>query len=387
VDHGLQIRTVGHGAYLLLAAVSFVAHGLRRPPPSPAPSPTSRHISRNRSKALQTHRPLRHAAGKTRRRLDIMVGSPGVRSYSGDKAQSKGQFPAWSDEMTADPQDFVLRAHRSRGKWASDLEGKVAIVTGAGRLRSIGRMIALELARNGVNVAVTGTGRDPSTYPTDEIAVGWKDIESVSREIEQIGPRCVPVVANVASDSDVAELVDRVTTSFGRIDILINNAGAARGEDRRPVVELEPDVWRHVIDVNVNGTFLLSRAVAQSMIAQGDGGRIINISSIAAVIAGASAAAYSSSKAAIDALSHAMALELAPHAITVNSIRPGVVETARMDDLGREERWEEWVREMIPLGWASDGMDIAYMATFLCSSMGAWVTGQSINVDGGRVWR
>lgn len=288
--------------------------------------------------------------------------------------------------MPEDPQTFVTRAHRSRGQWAPDLKGKVAIVTGAGRLRSIGRMIALELARNGANVVVTGTGRDPSKYPPDEQAVGWRDVDSVADEITEAGSRGLALVSSIADQSDVDQLVKRVVDEFGRVDILVNNAGAARGEDRRAVVELNPDVWKHVLNVNANGTFLLSRAVAQQMIEQGQGGRIINISSIAAVVAGPTAAAYSASKAAIDALSRSMALELAPHGITVNAIRPGVVETARMDDLGREERWDEWVRTMVPLGWASDGMDVAYLSTFLCSEMGAWITGQAINVDGGRVW-
>lgn len=288
--------------------------------------------------------------------------------------------------MPEDPQTFVTRAHRSRGQWAPDLKGKVAIVTGAGRLRSIGRMIALELARNGADVVVTGTGRDPSKYPPDEQAVGWRDVDSVADEITEAGSRGLALVSSIADQSDVDQLVKRVVDEFGRVDILVNNAGAARGEDRRAVVELNPDVWKHVLNVNANGTFLLSRAVAQQMIEQGQGGRIINISSIAAVVAGPTAAAYSASKAAIDALSRSMALELAPHGITVNAIRPGVVETARMDDLGREERWDEWVRTMVPLGWASDGMDVAYLSTFLCSEMGAWITGQAINVDGGRVW-
>lgn len=288
--------------------------------------------------------------------------------------------------MPEDPQTFVTRAHRSRGQWAPDLKGKVAIVTGAGRLRSIGRMIALELARNGADVVVTGTGRDPSKYPPDEQAVGWRDVDSVAEEITEAGSRGLALVSSIADQSDVDQLVKRVVDEFGRVDILVNNAGAARGEDRRAVVELNPDVWKHVLNVNANGTFLLSRAVAQQMIEQGQGGRIINISSIAAVVAGPTAAAYSASKAAIDALSRSMALELAPHGITVNAIRPGVVETARMDDLGREERWDEWVRTMVPLGWASDGMDVAYLSTFLCSEMGAWITGQAINVDGGRVW-
>jgi 3-oxoacyl-[acyl-carrier protein] reductase/meso-butanediol dehydrogenase/(S,S)-butanediol dehydrogenase/diacetyl reductase len=282
--------------------------------------------------------------------------------------------------------EFVERGLVSRGCWAPELRGKVAIVTGAGRLRSIGRMIALELARQGAHVVVTGTGRPPDQYPADEQEVGWRDIESVADEIRQCGPRAVPVVSDASDPAQVERLIETTLTEFGHIDILVNNASAARGPDRVPVVDLDPGVWHRVMNVNVNGTFYASRGVARQFIAQGSGGRIVNISSIASKLAGASAAAYSSSKAAIDALSRSMALELAPHQVTVNAICPGVVDTARMDDLGREDRWDQWVKSMVPLGWASNGMDIAYMATYLCSDMGAWITGQAINVDGGRVW-
>jgi 3-oxoacyl-[acyl-carrier protein] reductase/meso-butanediol dehydrogenase/(S,S)-butanediol dehydrogenase/diacetyl reductase len=262
----------------------------------------------------------------------------------------------------------------------------VAIVTGAGRLRSIGRMIALELARNGVNVTLTGTGRSPDRYPPDEKEVGWRDIDSVADEIRAAGAKALPLVSDIGSPGDVDEMIKRTLDEFGRIDILVNNAGFARGPDRLPVVELDPAIWMKVQHVNVNGTFFACRAVGRYLVERGEGGRIINISSIASKLAPPATAAYAASKAAIDALSHAMAWELAPHQITVNAICPGVVDTARMDDLGREERWQETIRAAIPMGWASDGMDIAYVAAFLCSDMGKWITGQAINVDGGRAW-
>ncbi len=152
-----------------------------------------------------------------------------------------------------------------------------------------------------------------------------------------------------------------------------------------PIVDLPVDVWHRVINVNLNGTFLASRAVARRLIEQGEGGCIINISSIASKVAGANTGAYSASKAAINALSHSMALELGRHKIRVNAVCPGVIETARMDDLGRGERWEATQRA-IPLGYAGNGMEIAYFCVYLCSEMGAWITGQAINVDGGMTW-
>jgi 3-oxoacyl-[acyl-carrier protein] reductase/meso-butanediol dehydrogenase/(S,S)-butanediol dehydrogenase/diacetyl reductase len=287
--------------------------------------------------------------------------------------------------MATDVSEFVERARVSRGAWAPELKGKTAIVTGAGRLRSIGRPVALELARQGVNVVLTGTGRSPDRYPPDEQAIGWRDIASVADEIEAVGARALALVSDARDPDAVTSLVEQTLKEFGGVDILVNNAGAARGDDRVPVVDLDIDTWRTVIDVNLTGTFLTSRAVARQMIARGLGGCILNISSIASRAAGASTAAYSASKAGINALSHAMAMELAPHRIRVNAVLPGVIETARMDDLGRGERWEATLRR-IPLGVAGNGMEIAYLCTYLCSDMGAWITGQDLTVDGGMTW-
>jgi 3-oxoacyl-[acyl-carrier protein] reductase/meso-butanediol dehydrogenase/(S,S)-butanediol dehydrogenase/diacetyl reductase len=287
--------------------------------------------------------------------------------------------------MTTDVSEFVERALVSRGVWAPELKGKTAIVTGAGRLRSIGRPVALELARQGVNVVLTGTGRSPDRFPPDEQEIGWRDIESVADEVRATGAQTLTLVSDVSDPEAVESMIQQTMERFGRLDIVVNNAGAARGDDRVPVVDLAIDTWRKVIDVNLTGTFLASRAAARTMIAQGQGGCIINISSIASRVAGASAAAYSASKAGINALSHALALELAPHRIRVNAVLPGVIETARMDDLGREERWRATLAR-IPLGTAGNGMEIAYLCTYLCSDMGAWITGQDLTVDGGMTW-
>jgi 3-oxoacyl-[acyl-carrier protein] reductase/meso-butanediol dehydrogenase/(S,S)-butanediol dehydrogenase/diacetyl reductase len=287
--------------------------------------------------------------------------------------------------MTTDNSEFVRRALVSRGVWAPELRGKTAIVTGAGRLRSIGRPVALELARQGVNVVLTGTGRSPDRFPPDERQIGWRDVESVADEVRAAGAGALALVSDVRDPAAVEELVRRAVAAFGRLDILVNNAGAARGEDRVPVVDLAVEAWRAVIDTNLTGTFLASRAAARQMIAQGQGGCILNISSVAGRVAGAAAAAYAASKAGINALSHALALELAPHRIRVNAVLPGVIETARMDDLGREERWQATLRR-IPLGTAGTGMEIAYLCTYLCSEMGAWITGQDLAVDGGVTW-
>jgi 3-oxoacyl-[acyl-carrier protein] reductase/meso-butanediol dehydrogenase/(S,S)-butanediol dehydrogenase/diacetyl reductase len=266
-----------------------------------------------------------------------------------------------------------------------ELAGKVAIVTGAGRMRSIGRPIAVKLAEAGASVVLTGTGRPKERYPEDEKAAGWGDIASVAEECRAHGAKVLPLISDVSNEQANIDLVKRTVDEFGRLDILVNNAGAARGDDRVPTTELTYETWKTVLVTNLDGTFLLSREAAKQMIAQGEGGSIVNISSIASKLAGPNTAAYASSKAGINALSRSMALELAKNQIRVNAVCPGVIDTFRMDDLGRGERWQATVRS-IPLQRAGDGSECAEMVLFLVSPRGDWITGQAINVDGGHVW-
>ena len=268
---------------------------------------------------------------------------------------------------------------------ALPLERKVAVVTGAGRMRSIGRPIAVELARAGCDLVITGSGRPPETYPADEQAAGWRDVASVAEEIEAQGRRAVALVNDVTDADAVESLADRVMHDLGRVDIVVNNAGAARGADRVPIVDIDLDVWRHVIDVNLHGTFYMSRAFGRHLIAQGEGGSITNISSIAGKLFAGNTAAYSASKAGIQALTGAMAREVAPHGIRVNALCVGIVDTSRLDDIPRGPQFDDTIRRNVPLGRPGTGEDIANMVILLASEAGAWITGQSYNVDGGQV--
>lgn len=264
------------------------------------------------------------------------------------------------------------------------LEGKVAVVTGAGRMRSIGRAIAVELARAGCDVVLTGTGRSPERYPDDERAAGWRDIDSVADEVRALGRRATPVVLDVADPDAVDSLAESVHAEYGRVDVVVNNAAAARGPDRVPVVDLPVQVWDQVIAVNLRGTFLLSRRFARMLVAQGEGGSIINISSIGGKSMGANTAAYAASKAAVQALTSSMAKELGAADIRVNAICPGVTRTGRLDDV-TPQAWQEYVARNIPLGRAGTPTDVALTAVFLASDQGAWVSGQAWNVDGGQL--
>jgi 3-oxoacyl-[acyl-carrier protein] reductase len=264
------------------------------------------------------------------------------------------------------------------------LAGKVAVVTGAGRMRSIGRAIAIELARAGCHVVITGTGRTPEHYTDQEKAAGWRDIESVADEVRALGRRSTPVVVDVSDDRAVEDLASLVLAEYGRVDVVVNNAAAARGPDRVPVVDLPVDVWDRVLRVNVRGTFLVSRAFAQRLIMQGLGGIIINISSIGGKTMAANTAAYAASKAGVQSLTSSMAKELGRYGIRVNAICPGVTDTSRLDDHS-VDFWQRYVAEHVPLGRVGEAHEVALTAVFLASDQGAWVTGQAWNVDGGQL--
>ena len=265
-----------------------------------------------------------------------------------------------------------------------ELNGKVAIVTGAGRLRGIGRATANVLARMGADVVVTGTGRDPDTFPPDEKEAGWRDIESTAEEVRSFGVRALPVVMDVSKADDVHKLIDDSVAELGSVDILINNAAAPYGEDRVPVIEVAEDVFKKVLEVKVVGTYLCSKAAAIQMIEQGNGGRIINISSTAGKRGNANMAAYNAANFAVDGFTQALAKELAEHEITANCVCPGMTETARLDPIGRGDEW--WTRAaQVPLGRPAEDMEVGELIGFLCSPRAAYITGQAININGGSV--
>ena len=267
-----------------------------------------------------------------------------------------------------------------------DLNGKVALVTGAAGAQGLGRAIALRLAQEGADLVINDLNEDKAPR---------QGLPAVASEIEALGRRALPVYADVSSSQDVQRMVDTALTAFGRIDILVNNAGAPAGRDRVPVVELEEDAFDLIQRVNVKGAFLCSRAAARAMLAQGEGGRIINISSTAGRKGVARYAAYCTSKFAVRGFTQALALELAPHGITVNAICPGLVATERIDDIAsalapagtniadyRQGMMESEIAG-IPLGRMTEPDDIARMAAFLASEEAAFLTGMSYVVDGG----
>jgi 3-oxoacyl-[acyl-carrier protein] reductase/meso-butanediol dehydrogenase/(S,S)-butanediol dehydrogenase/diacetyl reductase len=265
-----------------------------------------------------------------------------------------------------------------------DLDGKVAIITGAGRMKSIGRATALHLAQMGADVVVTGTGRSPDRYPEEEKAVGWRDIESTAEQVREQGRKALPLVVDVTNRDQVQTMVDRTIEEMGRVDILINNAAFARGADRVPIVDLKDDIFKLVMDIKVTGTYLCTKAVLPHIIEQGEGGKIVNISSGAGKRGSANTLAYNAANFAIVGMTQSMAAELGKYRINVNCVCPGAVETYRMDDLVNSERWEQMAANT-PIGRNGTDEETGGLVAYLCSNAASWIHGQSININGGTI--
>jgi len=274
-----------------------------------------------------------------------------------------------------------------------NLNGKIALVTGAGGKNGIGRAIATRLAKEGADVAVNDMTEHP--YAADQ--PDWHGLPDVVREIEGMGQRAISVVADVTDAEQVKGMVDQTVAHFGKIDILVNNAGTIAGKDRVPVVDLAEEDWDRVQRVNVKGVFLCSQAVARHLIAQETGGKIINMSSVTGKRGSARFAAYSASKFAVIGFTQSLASELAPYQINVNAICPGLVDTERFghlasvlmpQNLSADEQLSEYTRRSkaaVPIGRLAEGTDVAKMAAFLASDEAAYLSGVSITVAGGTV--
>jgi len=268
----------------------------------------------------------------------------------------------------------------------TELSRKVAIVTGATRKRGLGRAIAIALARAGADVVVTGSDRQPPHRTPDEQKEGWRGLLDVADEISALGVRSHAVFMDVRQPQDVQRMVRETVERLGRVDILVNNATYPRAGDRVPVQELDDELWRTIIDVNLTGTMLCSKYAAKQMIAQGEGGSVVSISSGAALKAPATFAAYAASKAGIHALNSSLADELGPHGITANVVAPGFLDTARIDILRDPARWEKRL-STIPIKRPGTVEEVAELVRYLCGPHARWISGDVFLINGGEVRR
>ncbi len=245
------------------------------------------------------------------------------------------------------------------------LKEKVAIVTGAAS--GIGQAIATAFASEGAAVVVDYVG-DASKA------------EETMGKLKAIGGRAIAVAADVSDPDQVQKLIEQTVAAFGRVDILINNAGI---EFKHPFLEYPFDLWNKVIAVDLTGPFLCAQAAARQMVKQGGGGRIVNISSVHEDLPMVTNAPYCAAKGGLRMLMRTMAVELAPHQITVNNIGPGAIFTPIDKDVEADAKIEGQLMEEIPLRRWGRPEEVAEMAVYLASDAAGYVTGSTHFIDGG----
>ena len=275
----------------------------------------------------------------------------------------------------------------------NSLNGKVALVTGAAARRGMGHGVALRLAGEGADVVMVDKNATPrSLFSEDK---GWEGLNSVVTEVEAKGRKGLAVVADISKEQEVDAAVAKALERFGRVDMLVHCA-AIRGPMTTPLVELSGGDWRIVLEVNLTGAFLISKAVARRMIARGEGGKIVLVSSLAGNRGVPGSGAYCASKWGVLGLVKTLALELAKHKINVNALNPGTFDThlrdenyaqlAKAEGIPLNEFRERFDRQMIgrvPLGRMGTPEDIANLVLFLVSDQSSYITGQAVDICGG----
>ena len=242
------------------------------------------------------------------------------------------------------------------------LDGKVAIVTGGSR--GIGAEVGARLAEHGAAVVVSGRDGDR--------------LQRAVRDLEAQGGAALGVVADVASREDCDRLVNAARQHFGRIDVLVNNAGVTRDE---LLVRMKDEDWDRVIEVNLRGAFLMTRAVSKVLVRQKSGGRIINISSTAGAMGNAGQVNYSAAKAGLIGFTKSAARELAHWSILVNAVAPGLIETDMTAPMPAAAR--DALLAQVPLKRIGTAREVAEMVRFLAGDGATYVTGQVFHVNGG----
>ena len=244
-----------------------------------------------------------------------------------------------------------------------DLTGRVALVTGASR--GLGQTFARALARAGAEVAITSRTLD--------------SLRPFQKEIESIGRRAVPLELDVRDEESIRRTVDAAHAAFGKIDILVNNAGC---NVRKKAVDVTWEDWNLVLDTNLRGSFFAAQSVARHMIERGSG-RIINIGSVTSMFGFAGLGPYGASRGGIRQLTMSLADDWGPHGITVNCLAPGWFKTEQNKVLYEDKEWVDYLVDKIPLRRTGRPEDLEGAVVFLASDASAYITGQTLLVDGG----
>jgi NAD(P)-dependent dehydrogenase (short-subunit alcohol dehydrogenase family) len=273
------------------------------------------------------------------------------------------------------------------------IEGKVALVTGAARRRSIGRATALRLAREGASVACLDIARPYDEFPTHGVASS-DELDEVVAEIEAMGRPALALRADVSDWDAVHEAVTRAEDELGPVGLVANVAGGAGfGMGAGPLLAIAEREFEQVLDVNLKGTWIVCRATAERMVATGTLGRIVNVASQAGKRGFPMLGAYCAAKAGVILLTQVLALELGASGITVNAVCPGTVDTNLVNAEGgfvsvidqvEPGGFDAWMRREIPLGRLEAADDVAAAIAYLCSDDASYITGEAVNVSGGQ---
>jgi NAD(P)-dependent dehydrogenase (short-subunit alcohol dehydrogenase family) len=272
--------------------------------------------------------------------------------------------------------------------------GRVAFVTGTATKRGMGRAIALRLAQRGAHVAILDKYPVmPSNFPGDET---WRGLDEEVEEIKAFGVDGLAVTADIVSSKGCNEAVEKILGRFGRIDVFVH-AAAIRGPVNVPVVDFSEEDWKDQVDVNLTGTFLITKPVARHMVKRGGPGKMVLIGSIASKMGVAGGSGYSASKWGVLGFTKSLALELASLKINVNAVCPGFINTNLRDSWINEQAkakrmapaefrkmwFDEMAKSQVPLGRPGTAEDIADVVMFLVSKQADYMTGQAVNVSGG----
>jgi gluconate 5-dehydrogenase len=244
-----------------------------------------------------------------------------------------------------------------------DLTGKVALVTGTSR--GLGQYLARALAKAGADLVITS--RDPST------------LKAFQAEIETLGRKALALPLDLRDSESITAMADAATAHYGPVDILVNNAGC---NVRKPALEVTWDDWNLILDTNLRGSFFVSQAIARGMVAR-KYGRIINIGSVTAVAGYAGLGPYGASRGGIKQLTMSLADDWGPFGITVNCLAPGWFKTAQNAVMYEDKEWVEYLCDRIPLKRPGQPHDLDGAVVFLASDASAYITGQTLLVDGG----
>ena len=275
----------------------------------------------------------------------------------------------------------------------SKLDGMVVLVTGAARKRGIGRAIALRLAEDGADVAVTAIARDPSQFPEHERAEGWQGAESVAEEIRAMGRRAIALALDVTNDEQVADAMGRTEAELGPLTGLVNNAGIASEAAAASIADMDDALWYATIDINLNGVYRMCKAGVRAMLSHGKRSAIVNISSLAGRFGFANYGGYCASKFGVVGLTQQLAAEVAPKNIRVNCICPGSIDTDMLDGtmarkakvagMEFDDYKASYNQAIIPMGRRGYPSEQAATTAFLLGPDSSYIAGQTINVCGG----